>query len=296
MTPPYFGQNPTNVNAVVGELGPHILANAQLHWAVLVDTAFDYEGGANLHNISDHHNCYADLEDLRDLDAVAPCIFPIDATEIGSKACTQLLLHASGRPMLSIIASQLPLAQLLHYWQPLHWAYSSDPADAQRFALRFADTRTLATLPTQLSPEQWQALYGPLAFWFIVNRAGKLELLKKPPADTAAAPSIALSAKTMGRMAQASAADSVLTQLASNAEEAFFADQAPWAMYQQVQAALALGHRHQVQGGADTQALAWSACASKGAAIQSPRLLELLIGKEYRPGKLAHAIAALKLA
>ena len=63
----YYGQNFTSTDAVVEKLAPYLLNNPELHWAVLLDSAFDYESGAKPDVVGNQVNCYSGLDDLDDL-------------------------------------------------------------------------------------------------------------------------------------------------------------------------------------------------------------------------------------
>jgi len=291
----YYGQNFTSTDAVVEKLAPYLLNNPELHWAVLLDSAFDYESGAKPDVVGNQVNCYSGLDDLDDLAPVAPCLYPIDATPGGRLVCEKLLEHASGRPMLSIVASLKPLAALVETWAPLHWLYAIEPGDKQRFALRFADTRTLPLLPEFLPPSDWQALRGPLAFWFVVDRAGALMALPAAPDGTQASKRIAVDAKTLGKMVDRAMPDTLLQQMVERAFDHIDPQQPRLEVFKWMQDANALATENRISNMEDLGALAYCALLSDGAALKHGAVLELLRQKAYAPGGLDDALAALKM-
>ncbi len=289
----YYGQNTTHTKAVMQALAPYLLAHPELHWAVLLDSAFDYEAGAAPSGLGQPINCYSGLDDLDDLAPVAPCLYPIDATADGCAGCEALLDHASARPMLSIVASFKPLKDLAETWAPLHWVYASDPEDKQRFALRFADSRSLQALPSLLPPSAWQALRSPLAFWFLVNRAGELEALPAAPEGTQASSRIALSANAMGKMLEQAMPDTLLQQLVERAFDDIDTTLPHLALFKWMQDAHALGAESGLGNMNDLGALAYGTLLSKGAVLENEKVQALLRDKAFVPGRLDEALAAL---
>lgn len=289
----YYGQNFTDTKAVLEKLSPFILAHPQLHWAVLLDSAFDYESDANTVNLGPHLNCYSRLNDLDNLAPVAPCLYAIDASAAGLKACETLLVHASGRPMLSVVASLAPLADLVKTWAPLHWVYALDPQDKQRFVLRMADTRTLPQLPQLLSPADWQALRGPLELWFVVDRTGKLVALPAAPEGTQASKRIAVDAKTLGKMVDQAMPDTLLQHMVERAYEDINPQQPRLEVFKLMRNANALAVEYNINQMDDLGALAYCTLLTQGAALEHVEVLALLRDKAYAPGSLNDALAAL---
>ncbi len=262
---------------------------------MLLDTAFDYVDHGPLQGTEDFLNCYEGGDDLHDLVPVAPWVCPIAGTAKGRARCSELLQHANGKPMLSVLASTRPLVDLVHYWQPYHWVHSAEPNDKQRFLLRFADTRTLALLPTQLSPAQWHTLRAPLAKWLILDRSGHLQEL--PPSAPNLGPVIRLelSTKTLAQMVDDAMPDTLLSHLAEVSPEDLSPALPRDAMHQNMCHVTALGKRHGVDNMPDLLALALCALQTNGRILQSAKLQTLLGERSYPPGGLADAIAALRL-
>jgi len=293
MTSNYYGQNFTDTKAVLEKLGPYILANPELHWAVLLDSAFDYEGATTPASLGRHINCYSGADELDDLAPVAPCLHAIDASPGGRLVCEQLLAHASGRPMLSVVASLKPLAALVETWVPLHWLYASEQGDKQRLALRFADTRTLPLLPEFLASSEWQALRGPLAFWFYVDRAGALQAMPAAPDGTQASKRIAVDARTLGKMVEQAMPDTLLQQMVDRAFDDIDPQQPRLEVFKLMQSANAIAIANRISNMDDLQALAHCFLLSQGAVLKHEKALELLRDKAYAPGALADALSQL---
>lgn len=289
----YYGQNFTDTRAVLEKLSPFILAHPQLHWAVLLDSAFDYETKANTDILGPHLNCYSRVNELDNLAPVAPCLYAMDASATGLKTCETLLVHASGRPMLSVVASLASLDDLVKTWAPLHWVYASDPQDKQRFVLRMADTRTLPKLPQLLSPADWQALRGPLELWFVVDRTGKLTALPAAPEGTQASKRIAVDAKTLSKMVDQAMPDTLLQHMVERAFEDIDPKQPRLNVFKLMRNAYALAVEYNINQMDDLSALAYCTLLTQGAALEHVEVLALLRDKAYVPGSLNDALAAL---
>jgi hypothetical protein len=197
--------------------------------------------------------------------------------------------------MLSIVASLKPLAALVETWTPLHWLYSSEPDDKQRFVLRFADTRTLPLLPALLSPSDWHALRGPLEFWLAVDRAGALVALPAAPEGTQASKRIAVDAKTLGKMVDQAMPDTLLQHMVERAFDDIDPQQPRLEIFKWMQDANALATENRINNMDDVGALAYCALLSEGAALKYGKVLELLRDKAYAPGSLDDALAALNM-
>lgn len=141
---------------------------------------------------------------------VSPVLMPYVSEHVMLR---RLLHQCSGYPMLSVLRTAEPLAELsqrLAAWCIVH-------IDGDALHLRLADTRRLPDLHRVLTPEQRAQLMGPAASWDWMGRhglwhaqAGSTQVL--PPADPAC-----LSPEQFEALLAASEIDYWLSQLDAQA-------------------------------------------------------------------------------
>lgn len=281
----YFAQDPTDIAAVLAALAPHMAARDDLFWAALVDSAFDHGTDAPA-ALYPGINCYAGDVPLDDLTGVSPRLVPIHPE---SKELAGLLGHCSGRPMLSVVASTLPLRDLAARWLPLHWAHAPD---RQRMLLRIADTRVLAGLPSILDASQWTAFAAPFAHWFYIDRSGKLAECSLPaPGPDAVPTALDLSQAQLDAFTEACEPDAALDFLADHTPDVFPASTSRAGLYAYIRGTFQLANEHHIESWTDKIALVTAELLTRGEVRRHPGLEPLLRSKAWAPGKLGEALA-----
>lgn len=139
------------------------------------------------------------------------CISPLLLAYRAEEQATwdRLLAKTSGRPALSIIVTQEPLAALVRRLTP--WCMVD--AAGYPLALAFADTRILPELFDTLTPAQREQLCGPMVHWQYVTRDAQWRNLPVPVSATELADVVALDDKQCAHLTNAAEADHVLYQL-----------------------------------------------------------------------------------
>ena len=141
----------------------------------LLDMAFAPELASQLKQMVSVHplvHLYADLYTGPGLDAIAPILLVLPANDHDRLPLLQRLLRlTSGKPMLSIIASEMPVeAFALHLQQQMEAVTSDEKA----WVLRLADTRSLHTLLKVFTPIQRERLLAGIGHWYYLGRDGQL--------------------------------------------------------------------------------------------------------------------------
>ncbi|MFC5472406.1 DUF4123 domain-containing protein [Paraherbaspirillum soli] len=288
----YYAQNPLDIESVNQQVLGRIAKDPELHWALLIDTAFDYEQphALPLHGV----NCY-DGQTASGLADAAPWLLPLyapgEAIERTQSALQMWLKHCNRRPMLSIVASRKNAHQIAADWRQLHFVKTGD---SQQFLLRFADTRVLTTLPTLLTTQQWAALSTPLMHWLTADRQGALVAVAVAPVGTGAAPApFELSNQQVAALTDAAEADAVINHLAENMEKIIPQQIAPARFYADIVHTLALAKQYQLEHWPDKLALITAACLTLGKSNKNPALIEILLQRRWYPGRLGEAMDVL---
>lgn len=287
-SPQYFAQNAFLSSAIFDVLLEKIKMWPNLHWAALIDGAFDYSGSADVPYITAGLNCYA-FNSYEGLENAAPWLMPFDLDLTGQVQLKKILRHCRGRPMLSFIASREPIAAIVEEWSGLHWV---NTLDDQKMLMRFADTRILPILCQTLSPDQLAAFTRHIEVWSYINREGQLKDAPLPPPGICAARYIHLSQDQLNLLMQLSEPDAVIDLIAEGMPEIIPRNFKKAEFYELVATACKLGQRYGVTEFPDTVSLSVSACLSNGMSSSDPALLRILASKDWVSGKLGDAILA----
>jgi hypothetical protein len=112
---------------------------------------------------------------LKDCEELAPILvqLPSDHTE-RLAAVARWLALCDGKPMLSFIASGLPIAELKQHFSA--FLQVSDD-DGMRYTVRFADVCMTPDILDCLQPEQREAWLNGMYDWWIIARDGALQRL-----------------------------------------------------------------------------------------------------------------------
>ena len=103
------------------------------------------------------------------LGELSPVLIELDSAD--SPLLRRALVLAKGIPMLSLVATTLPIAKLIAVWRE---QIAVQDSDGEELLLRWADTRCSIYLPKALSARNWQQLSGPLEAWWVINRHGQI--------------------------------------------------------------------------------------------------------------------------
>ncbi|MGW8393936.1 DUF4123 domain-containing protein [Pseudoduganella sp. HUAS MS19] len=276
-----FGQDPANVSAVIAELYELANSKPELHWAALVDAAFDHPLAHESPYWSIGINCY-DSVAYEGLTKAAPMLVPVDPVN-NQAFVSRLLKHCYDRPMVSFIACQIELDKLSESWRQLHWITA---VDQQRMILRLADTRILLALPQTLKKNQWAAFAEPVAQWLIVNRTGDLAPLDLPAQDTAKVSTIHLELEQLSALLSAAEPDNVLATLSDSMSDILPMDIRPSVRYEIVAQCCELASRFNISNWADVVSLSIAAFLTGGKTNHDEALLAFLNAKQWTPGDL----------
>jgi hypothetical protein len=148
----------------------------------LLDMAFAPELASQLKQATSeqsHVSLYADLYSGPGLDAIAPVLLVLPANDDDRLSLVQRLLRlTSGKPMLSIIVSDLPIKALaLHLQQQMEAVTSDEKA----WMLRLADTRSLHSLLEVFTPFQRERLLAGIKHWHYLGRDGQIGSVSGTP-------------------------------------------------------------------------------------------------------------------
>ena len=176
----YFAVENSDVRSLVSEAAQFLATGGfQDCWIAMLDTAFDHDrlpygwgpGSAPLYQVGR----------LEALTSFSPMLWQLPTHNKSrlEEELTSLIRHASGRPMLSFLRSNLGAQALAQRLQSLLEIHSTDQ---QSFLLRLADTRVSPAIARAFCPEHWALLTRDIDCWVIVNRLAQLESLDLPAA------------------------------------------------------------------------------------------------------------------
>ena len=183
-----------------------------LHVFILVDGAFDETLiTARKWKQQPKLSLYADTV-LHTLAAAAPHLLTMPDTE--QIAWLQRLFEVcAGKPMLSVIASTLPVHALQMHLRPYLVAQTKDGLE---WPLRWGDTRTLPALLAAVDDDQRKHLLAPLYGWWSVQRNGELVCWQgdaKPEVSAAEFDKLPLSDSAFSRLVEVAEADAILANI-----------------------------------------------------------------------------------
>jgi len=285
--PELFGQDPANIPALRSDLLALAEAQPDVHWAALIDAAFDYPAPDAPPYWSRGINCYGSpaYEGLR---KAAPMLVPLDPVH-DQAFISQLLRHCHDRPMVSFFASRVDLNTLCQLWEPLHWITA---IDHQKMLLRLADTRILVELPGILEPSQWAAFAEPVTHWAVVNRSGGLTPLALPAPDATKAQNIHLQHEQLAALLSAAEPDNILALIVDSMPDILPQDLPGSQAYAMVSDSCALARRYEVTNWADVVSLSVAAFLTEGKTNRNESLTAYLARKQWPPGDLGTSLVS----
>lgn len=286
MSEMFYAQDATDIGAAQRFWEAQMQAAPNGHWMAFVDGAFDYGQSKRLAQWGGI-TCYAS-QDLAGLQSVSPLLIELMDDKAGRQRLRRLLEHCNARPMLSIIHSTVPAAQLAQLWLPCHWITTGD---GQRLLLRFADTRVLPVLPSVLQPEHWAKLSQPIKAWFYIARDGRVAPC--PLAPPAIPPSTAIEIDTtqLEKLLDAADPDLLLDFFADHLPDALPTDIQRSDLYKQASAIINLARTYHVNAWADIVTLMLTEWQTQGEFLKNPKITALLQEGNWIQGKLGEDIS-----
>jgi hypothetical protein len=139
--------------------------------------------------------------------ALSPILLQLSPTD--SSVWQSILRLTDGWPMLSWIVTPESLEQLVARLTP--WCVID--ADGQSLILRFADTRRLPDIVTNLTAEQHGQLFGPVTCWRYVTRAAQWAQLPQPSRALPPTDTIKLNARQCAVLIGSSEPDEIIASL-----------------------------------------------------------------------------------
>lgn len=288
-----YGQDATQIDSIETSLLHSIQTHPDMSWYLWCDSAFDAADDLQPPAPYSGFNMY-DAAGLERIRPYAPWLMPFyspgENTQTAIQRITPWIDHASGRPMLSFMASEhRAAADVAAHLRGFSWATA---AKDERMLLRLADTRSVVTLANVLRPEQWGAITRPLAHWFIISREGLLEPLSVGShlhVEGLASP-IQLDDAQINAIASAAEPDGYLHHIATELPEILPADQHASSVYSEVVSAFELATRYAVNQLPDLLSLIKLSFATRGEALSDERLIFLLAGRDYKAGQLQQTL------
>ncbi|WP_374581477.1 DUF4123 domain-containing protein [Pseudoduganella sp.] len=280
-----FGQDPANVPKALLRLTERARAQKGLYWAALIDSAFDYPKAEDAPYWRHSLNCYGGAP-YEGLSKAAPMLMPIDPHN-GQSTLTNLLRHCHDRPMISFLASRVPLDELCTEWEPLHWI---TVVDQQRMLLRLADTRTLSELPRVLTPQQWSAIAGSVAEWLILDRGGCLTPLVVPKPLNGAPTRINLDQAQLGALLAAAEPDNVMSMISTSMSDILPTGMLNSERYAYIALSCEIARKYEVSNWADVVSFSVAAFLSEGRSIHDEGVARFLKAKAWEDGGLGMAL------
>lgn len=291
----YYAVDHCSTTTVLEGLSHHFKSSTDsdsAHIFALVDFAFDH-GSRAMAWASPLVPLYSEGR-LARLATVSPVLAILETNneETLVRQVRRLVHHASGRPMLSFVQTNLSAESLNAHWQAF---LNAETEDGQSYLLRWGDTRVLPALARSLTPDTWASITQPMHAWMFVNRQGHLEGLRLPHKESQ--PShpvdhIKLSASALDLLLKEGEPDAVIQALHETLPHLLpKIDRA--AFYDRIAACCRLAANHGMEAFPDVLSLATAACLSKGGVQGDPRITEILITGDWQPGKFADRLMEL---
>ena len=291
-----YGTDPTTLDTAERDLLQAISQQPNTSWYVWLDCAFDVADELQTPIADKSINVYQ-IKEMTDMKHLGPRLVQVFAPgDDLKKVQTQLrpwLTHASGRPMLSLWASDQSAHTLAKHLQAWSWAYTPDK---EAVLLRLADTRSACSLQQTLQPAQWHGLTAPLRQWLYINRQGKVTTLPVGPSfdapnHAATQLPLVLDDEQIQTMANTAEADALLHHIATQTPEVIPEGVLPSTMHSYTTWVLHTAEQRGVEKRSDKLSLLMAACFSRGKVMKDPRLESFLTLKNYTAGQLHHALA-----
>lgn len=278
----YFATDSSDERNVCRALVDRIRRCSKLNWFVLVDGAFDYASEC-LVSATERYVLY-DYGSMTDLKDASPYLIPLTPENpvLLQSELTRVVRHRKARPMLSFIGTTATACEVSKNFQKFSIASSEDN---QEFLLRFADTRVLATLHSDLRREYWDGMACLFACWLIIDRKGDIHELPLNEIALPLSSKFLLSSLEFSALVSTGEPDAIIDVIADTNPEAL-PDCGSSILYEQIAASCAFAKEHSVHTFPDLVALAYVGILDNGAGLNDPRLRDFLMRREWKAGHL----------
>lgn len=287
----YFAVADSDVRSLVSEAAHFLTAgNHKDYWFAMLDTAFDHDGRAfSWSKPSARLYRMGRLEALASFSPLLCHLSTHNSSEL-EKELIGLIHHASGRPMLSFLRSELSAHDLAQRLQSLLEIHTTD---GQAFVLRLADTRVAPAIGVAFSSEHWAHLTRDIDCWVIVNRRGQLESLElhghlQP--TTAAGETITLSDPELDELIKFGEADALTQSLFEGFPE-LLPKLHRAAFHQTIIDVCMFARRHRITAFPELVSLGVAAVATNGKVLINPALVPWLEARAWESGQFEDGLA-----
>lgn len=290
----YYAVAPTDLPVVREQLLTLIAATRdEGFWLALVDMAFD-NGCKDLRGFSErcpvyHQGKYAAFK------SISPNLIrlAVEDEALLRQQVSSLLRHASGRPMLTFMRSQLAPTELRKSWQDV---LEIETADGEPFLLRFADTRTLPAIASALHTQAWPRLCENIKQWFFIDREGQLQSLpivekqqEEVGPETSPSP-VRIDDKTLAELLRQGQTDALVNTLNEH-----FPDLLPKTggalAYRWLNEVSELADRNGLESFPDRISLAVAVCSTEGQLLQNEDFAAWLCQNSWAKSGFADALS-----
>ena len=259
-------------------------------WFALIDTAFTHDSLANWTNERMWPiYCEGKLEELK---SVSPCLVPLSSNSglLLRAELTRLLRRCQGRPMLSFIHSGATPQAICESWQDV---LEIETSDAQRFLLRFADTRITPVIRQVFPAEVWGRLSNGVDEWLTIDRKGKLLSLPVVGSQTDMAfdrEIVRVDDERLFRILQSGEADALASVLHEHFDDVLPVDQGA-SVYHRLSAICDLAAKCGMESSSDLVILAIAVFLSQDRLLESEKFLAWLMARPWLSGDFADGIS-----
>ena len=281
----YFAVENSDVRSLVSAAAQFLaIGGFQDCWIAMLDTAFDHDrlpygwgpGSAPLYQVGR-------LEALTSFSPIL-CQLPTHNKSRLEEELTSLIRHASGRPMLSFLRSNLGAQALAQRLQSLLEIHTTDK---QSFLLRLADTRVSPAIARAFYPEHWALLTRDIDCWIILNRLAQLESLDLPAAvdpTSAALEAIVLSDPELDTLLRLGEPDALTQSLYEGFPELLPTRQRA-DFYQSMLDVCTFARQHGIAAFPELVSLAVAAVTTNGKVLINPGLAAWLEARAWPSGQ-----------
>jgi hypothetical protein len=224
---------------------------------------------------------------------VAPLLIELSSGD--QAVLRRALMLSQGRPMLSLVATTMPIEGLVATWR-MQVAVRDPSSD--ELLLRWADTRCSVYLPDALSAQNWDRLSAPLRAWRVIDRHGQLCSLPlqcaevRPKITSEQSACIALSQAEFSRLMDFAEPDALLNLVAEQVPE-LLPENGRSETHTLVANACAMARRYGLTSTPDLVALAIFTLGEGHSALALTDLPRALQTASKQPGSLTQQLEAM---
>lgn len=285
----YYAVDPYEHVAVRDAMLLKISASPAARWFALIDRGFEH-GLKHFGAKGENEYCLYRHGRLERLAEVSPCLVSLSnfSPERLKVFLGSLLFHCRTRPMLSFIQSGRTGEEIADGWQAF---LEVETDDAQRFLLRFADTRVLPAL-ARCTKAIWDGLSNGLEEWLIVNRTGEMEalpLMKTGTVSLGNTGKAVIDSKEFACLLESGLPDALADQLHEHFPN-LLSERGGAANYQLLQATCDLAKRYGLEAFPEQMALSVAVLFSQGSMLEDPQFESWMQQKPWSGGSLEAAL------